>query len=56
MKFGLRSILLLVAVVLFVMAMLIEENFSDLLALGLAAFAGALLVSDLKIGRGRGRL
>jgi hypothetical protein len=55
-KFGLRSILLLVAVVLFIVSMLVEENSADLLALGLAAFAGALLVSDLGIGRGRGRL
>lgn len=47
MSFGLRTILLLVAVVLFVIALFSDENFSDLLALGLAAFAGAFLSDAL---------
>ena len=45
MNLGLRTILLLVAVVLFVIALFSNENFSDLLALGLAAFAGAFLAT-----------
>jgi hypothetical protein len=43
MNLGLRTILLLAAVVLFVIALFADENYSDLLALGLAAFAGAFL-------------
>jgi hypothetical protein len=58
MRLGLRSILLIVAIVLFVVAMLTEGNSFDLLALGLTVFAGALLVGDLGLeGRfGRRRL
>ena len=47
MTFGLRTILLLVAVVLFLIALFSDENYSDLLALGLAAFAGAFLADAL---------
>ena len=38
------------AVVLFLIALLSDENYSDLLALGLAAFAGAWLVDELGLG------
>ena len=47
MNFGLRTILLLAAVVLFVIAVFTDENWSDLVALGLAAFAGAFLSDAL---------
>ena len=47
MNFGLRTILLLAAVVLFVIALFTDENWSDLVALGLAAFAGAFLAEGL---------
>ena len=47
MTFGVRTILLLAAVVLFVIALFSNENYSDLLALGLAAFAGAFLSDAL---------
>jgi hypothetical protein len=53
MRLGLRSILLLVAVILFVVAVVTDDNFGDLLALGLAAFAAAFLVDDFDLGRGR---
>lgn len=43
MNLGVRTILLLAAVVLFVIAVFSSENYADLLALGLAAFAGAFL-------------
>jgi hypothetical protein len=43
MNLGLRTILLLAAVVLFLIAVFSEENYTDLLPLGLAAFAGAFL-------------
>ncbi len=47
MNLGLRTILLLAAVVLFVICVFSEENYFDLLALGLAAFAGAFLSDAL---------
>ena len=47
MNFGLRTILLLAAVVLFVLALLMDDNWTDLVALGLAAFAGAFLSDAL---------
>lgn len=47
MSFGLRTILLLAAVVLFVIAIFTDDNWSDLVALGLAAFAGAFLADAL---------
>jgi hypothetical protein len=47
MNMGIRSILLLVAVVLFVLAALsISLGDINLLALGLAVFAGAFLVGE----------
>jgi hypothetical protein len=47
MNLGIRTILLLAAVVLFVICVFSTENYSDLLALGLAAFAGAFLSDAL---------
>jgi len=47
MNLGLRTILLLVAVVLFVIAVFSDERFADFLALGLAAFAGAFVAEAL---------
>ena len=47
MNLGLRTILLLVAVVLFIIAVFSDERFADLLALGLAAFAGAFVAEAL---------
>ena len=47
MNMGLRTILLLVAVVLFVLAVFSDTRYPDFLALGLAAFAGAFLSDAL---------
>jgi len=47
MNMGLRTILLLVAVLLFVIAVFAEERYPDLLVLGLAAFAGAFVAEAL---------
>jgi hypothetical protein len=47
MNFGVRTILLLAAVVLFVIGVFSDENWPDLIALGLAAFAGAFLSDAL---------
>ena len=44
MNLGLRTILLLAAVILFILGVFMDEgNFDELLFLGLAAFAGAFL-------------
>ena len=50
MNLGLRTILLLAAMVLFLICVFSEENYSDLLALGLAAFAAAFLSEALGYG------
>jgi peptidoglycan/LPS O-acetylase OafA/YrhL len=53
---GLRALLLLVAVVLFVIAVFSDEHYADLLAWGLAAFAAAFVADDLAgQARRRGR-
>lgn len=52
MNLGIRSILLLVAVVLFVVAAMSDKNAGDLLAFGLAAFAASFLVGDGGVGLG----
>jgi hypothetical protein len=54
MNIGVRSILILVAVVLFLIAIFVDENWSDLVALGLAAFA-ASFVADEFVGGSVGR-
>lgn len=51
MRLGLRAILLIVAILLFVLAVILDENQFDLVALGLAALAGALLVGELGLDR-----
>jgi hypothetical protein len=55
MNIGLRSILILAAVVLFVIAIFVDENWSDLVALGLAAFAASFVADDFVGGGGFGR-
>jgi hypothetical protein len=50
MNITVRTILLAAAVVLFVLALLMDDNWSDFVAIGLAAFAGAYLVDDLGVG------
>jgi hypothetical protein len=50
MNLGLRTILLIVAVVLFVLAALTDSNSFDLLAFGLACLAGAFVVDELGVG------
>jgi hypothetical protein len=48
---GLRPLLLIAAVILFVIAALSDENYADLLAFGLACLAGAFLVGETALGR-----
>jgi hypothetical protein len=52
-RIGLRQILLVVAVILFVIAALKESNASDFLAFGLACLAAALVIDEVMPGRGR---
>ncbi len=49
MNLGLRAILLIAAVVLFVIAVFVD-NPTDLWSLGLAAFAASFVVGDLPLG------
>lgn len=50
MNLGLRSLLLIVAIILFVVAVFSDTNWTDLVAWGLAAFAGSFLAGDVDIG------
>lgn len=52
MRLGIRAILLIVAIIVFLVAALSDENTAELLAFGLAAFAAAFLVDDLGVDRG----
>ena len=54
MNFAPRSILLIVAILLFVLALLLDDNWSDLVALGLAAFAASFVVDEVVGARGIG--
>jgi len=53
MKLGLGSLLLIVAVALFVLAFLSDSKQGDMIALGLAAFAASFVVDALGLGKGR---
>lgn len=53
MSIGPRILLIGLAAVLFILAVFIDDNYADLLALGLAALAVGLIVDELGIGRGR---
>jgi hypothetical protein len=50
-SFGLKALLLILATILFVVAALNDENFANLLAVGLAVFAAAFVVEDTGFGR-----
>jgi flagellar biosynthesis component FlhA len=52
-RIGLRQILLIAAVVLFVVAAISGTNPFDLLAFGLACLAGAFVVEELGFGKPR---
>jgi hypothetical protein len=53
-NFGLRGLLLILATILFVVAALNNDNFADLVSVGLAVFAAAFVVDDTGFGRGFG--
>jgi hypothetical protein len=49
-KLGLRSIILLAAVIVFVVAIFVDKDQAKWLAAGLALFSGAFLLGDLAGG------
>jgi hypothetical protein len=51
MNLGLRALLLIAAVILFVFAAISDSSFGDLVAWGLGCFAGALLVGETGFAR-----
>ncbi len=54
MRLGLRSLLVALAVILFILSVLIDENAFDFLAFGLAAVAASFIVDDF-VGGSFGR-
>jgi hypothetical protein len=57
MNLGLRTLLVIVAVVCFIIAIFSDFHATDWIAIGLACWAGSILVADLGLDRplGRGR-
>ena len=53
MTLGLRALFLILAVLLFVIALGSNESYADLLAGGLACVAAALLVGEVGLGKWR---
>jgi hypothetical protein len=51
MNIGLRGLLLLLATILFIVAALNNDNFTDLVAIGLAIFAAAFVVEETGLGK-----
>jgi hypothetical protein len=51
LNIGLRGLLLLLATIMFIVAALNDDNFTDLLAIGLAVFAAAFVVEETGFGR-----
>lgn len=54
MNIGLRGLLLLLATILFIVAALNNDNFTDLVAIGLAVFAAAFVVEETGFGKNLG--
>jgi hypothetical protein len=46
-NFGVRTLLLLLATLVFVLAVFVEDDYADLLAWGLAALALSFVLSDI---------
>jgi hypothetical protein len=51
MNIGLRGLLFLLATILFIIAALNNDNFSDLVAVGLAVFAAGFVVGETGFGK-----
>lgn len=46
-NYGVKTLLMVAAVLVFILAALNDDHYADLLAWGLAAFAGSFLLADL---------
>jgi hypothetical protein len=46
-NFGVRTLLLLLATIVFVLAVFVEDDYADLLAWGLAALSVSFLLADI---------
>jgi uncharacterized PurR-regulated membrane protein YhhQ (DUF165 family) len=46
-NFGVRTLLLLLATIVFVLAVFVEDDYADLLAWGLAALALSFVLTDI---------
>ncbi len=51
LRFGLRSLLLVVATLMFVLAVVVDEDAFDVAMIGLACLSGAFLVGELGVDR-----
>jgi hypothetical protein len=51
LRFGLRAVLLIVAIFMFVLAVILDDNAFDVGMIGLACLAGAMLVSEFSLDR-----
>ena len=47
MNFGVRTLLLLLATIVFILAVFVEDDYADLLAWGLAALAFSFVLADI---------
>jgi hypothetical protein len=46
-NFGVRTLLLLLATIVFILAVFVEDDYADLLAWGLAALSASFLLADI---------
>jgi hypothetical protein len=51
LRFGLRSVLLLIATLMFILAVFFNENAFDVAMIGLACLSGAMLIGELGVDR-----
>ena len=51
LRFGLRAVLLIVAIFMFVLAVILDDNAFDVAMIGLACLSGSMLVSEFGLDR-----
>jgi hypothetical protein len=49
LRFGLRSVLLLIATLMFILAVFFDDNAFDVAMIGLACLSGALLIGEFGV-------
>jgi hypothetical protein len=50
-KFGLRAVLFLIATLMFILAVILDENAFDVAMVGLACVSGGFLIGELGVDR-----